>query len=114
MKTGRDARLDNMLLELAEIVEADLTKEALRITEVIVVNGGMATKSAVEDVLMAMFHSLTRYRAHAIMNHLEVNNMRIPDRRFDRDDVPTLDEYAQYMEDVEIRWYKGNPLGSNQ
>ena len=105
-----NTRFNDILLELAEIVEADLTREALRITEVIVVNGGMATKSAVEDVLMEMFQSLTRYRAHAIMNHLEINNMKIPDRRFNHVDTPTLEEYAPYMKGVEIKWYRGNPF----
>lgn len=49
--------------------------EALDIRRTIIAAGGMATKTAVEDVLMER-HGMERGDAHSIMNHIEAHNLR--------------------------------------
>lgn len=38
--------------------------------------GGMATKSAVENLLMAAHPGLTRRHGHDVMNHIEYHNLK--------------------------------------
>jgi aspartate 1-decarboxylase len=85
--------------------------EALRITELIVTNGGMANKTAVEDVLINMFSTLDRASAHDIMNEIEFFDMKAPNRRLHPDtNPPTVEEYAPYFHGVDVKWYRGNPF----
>lgn len=88
----------------------ELLEEAVKITEVIVTHGGMATKTAVEDVLMNRFDSLNRCEAHDVMNAVEFLNLKPPDRRFNDEPAPTLEQYAPFLAGVDIRWYRGNPF----
>lgn len=53
----------------------DLVEEALAVRRQIISDGQMATKSAVEDVLMKR-HDIDRCVAHDVMNHIERNNLR--------------------------------------
>ena len=53
----------------------DMVREAIGIRNAIVASGSMATKTSVENVPMER-HSIDRYDAHNIMNHIEYHNYR--------------------------------------
>ena len=74
-----------------------LVNEARDIRFVIVKAGGMATKSAVEDVLMLRHSEIGRSEAHEVTNYIEQNNidafpMR---RRFEMDIEPTIEDFPE-------------------
>ena len=73
-----------------------LVAEAIDIRYAIVNAGGMATKSAVEDVLIAR-HSIDRYDAHVVTNHIEFNDLdRFPlRRRFEDGEAPTINDFPE-------------------
>ena len=73
-----------------------LIKEALEIRRLIIINGGMATKSTVEDVLIMRHPNLSRYDAHGIMNHIESTNRDMRINRRDND-TPSLDDYPELL-----------------
>ena len=89
-----------------------LVADALAIREIIYSHGGMATKSAVEDVLMNKHRQLemNRYWPHMVMNHIEQQNAQIPDRRFSSEPRPSLDEWRVYFDGVDCHWYRGDPF----
>lgn len=74
-----------------------LIKQAVEIRFLIVANGGMATKSVVEDVLMARHAGLGRTEAHDILNHIEYHNIGQPD------DLPELADYPEIL-DAGAKW----------
>lgn len=53
----------------------ELVAEALEIRRSIVASGDMATKTAVENVLMQR-HGISRSDAHGILNHIESQNLK--------------------------------------
>jgi len=86
-----------------------LIADALIIREIIYTHDGMATKSAVEDVLMAK-HGIARYWPHTAMNSIESRNIQMPDRRFTSEPSPSLDEWAVYFDGIDCHWNRGNPF----
>ena len=84
--------------------------DAARIVEVIFVNGGMATKSAVEVILMARYPGMSHSDAHDAMNTLEFFNVQPNHGPYEDETPPTIDEYCLYMQGVDIRWFDGNPM----
>lgn len=91
--------------QLTDEAFAHLIAVANRIKSAIYHHGGLATKSAVEDVMMVMYDGLTRGPAHDVMNYLEYHHVPV----LGEDEV-TLDEFAPYLKVVEIQWWKGDPL----
>ena len=64
--------------------------EALNIRGAIIANGGMATKSVVEDILM-LRHPIDRFQAHEIMNHIEYYNLN-SNKTSSLDDYPEISQ----------------------
>jgi hypothetical protein len=74
-----------------------LVHEAVEIKYVIFEAGGMATKTAVEDVLMLRHPGLGRHEAHDVLNRAEFLNLKIrkPYACEANADRPTLDDYPE-------------------
>ena len=92
-----------------------LVRDALAIGWLIYMNGGIATKSAVEDVLMLRHEGLDRTAAHDITNLIEyydLSSSALRTRTWDRNwgDPPSLAEYPEILQ-AHIRWPRGNFLG---
>jgi hypothetical protein len=81
----------------------ELIIDVLHIREIIFTNGGMANKSAVEDVLMNRHPVLIRIEARSITNYVESHNM---DRAGHR---PDLESWRDAFEGVEIQWMGESP-----
>ena len=92
----------------------DLIRTAVAIKFLIYVNGGGATKSIVEDVLMMRLPSVDRSLAHGVMNDIEFHgfdaaSIRNKQWRFDETAGPQLSEYPEIGKIERIRWYRGKP-----
>ena len=85
----------------------EILDHAFNVRYLIFENGGMATKSAVEDVLMNIYPFLPRDSAHSLMNYIESNNQSCISQVARRERLPTLEEYAPYMTDVRIPFFDG-------
>lgn len=81
-----------------------LVLEALQVKEIIYTNGGIATKSAVENVLMAKHGELDRGESHSILNHIEFQNFPVAGHD------PDMAEWAEFFASVRIKWFHGNPF----
>lgn len=91
----------------------DLMREATEIQYVILVAGGMATKTTVEDVLMLRHPGLDRYNAHNILNDVEFYNLKIrkPYAGEANPERPTLDDYPEIGQ-VEVPYLNRRRRGS--
>lgn len=69
-----------------------LIEQAVRVRDVVVFAGGMATKSFMEDFLMLKFPGLSRYDAHTVTNHIEYEN-----KKSSYSNNPTIQEYPEVM-----------------
>jgi hypothetical protein len=80
-----------------------LVHEAVEIKYVIYKAGGMATKTAVEDVLMLRHSGLDRYEAHDVLNRVEFLNLKIrkPYACEANTERPTLADYPEISQ-VEV------------
>ncbi len=78
------------------IIDPVIYEEARDIRYVIHLAGGMATKTAVEDVLLARHATLNRADAHAIMNWIEFNDIdRFVHKRHFEGAPPTIADYPE-------------------
>lgn len=81
-----------------------LTQEALVVRWLIYTEGGMATKTAVEDVMLLRHPLLTRYDFHQIMNQVEFyqldnNLIRYGHLPYTIEDMPEIKQ-------CDIRWWR--------
>ncbi len=97
-------------MSINELTFNILTGVALEIRQAIVKYGGMANKSAVEDVMLAMFADLARDDVHEILNHCEYYMLSY---KGNDPAEELLMRYAPYMPDAHIKWYRGNPLSDS-
>lgn len=86
--------------------------EAMDIKWLIFTNGGNATKSAVEQVLMARHPGMLHADARELTNAIEYHDTLGPSLRAQRwmrsDPEPALADYPQILT-ADIRWYRGVP-----
>ena len=91
----------------------NLIREAISIKYLIYMNGGNASKSAVEDVLMKRLGT-GRYNAHQVMNIIEFYNLDascIVNKRwtYTNWENPVMRNYPEILETSTIKWYRGKP-----
>ena len=93
-----------------------LIDESMAIKWLIYINGGNATKSAVEDVLRLRHPEVDGFLAHEIQNLIEYHcllqetfimrqwNHKTPEPRLqDYHEINRLEKYP-------VKWYRGNPF----
>lgn len=93
-----------MSFEEAQLRWERLRNDALAIRQIIFEHGGMANKSAVEDVMMRKHPGLDRSEAHDILNHIEYHNMiagGLPE---------PLEDWIEFFAGVRVQWFRGNPF----
>ena len=94
----------------------NLIDESCAIKWLIYINGGNATKSSVEDVLILRNPNTDRVVAHDVQNLIEYHCLlqsSFINRRWLADgnepqlqDYPEINQLARYP----VRWYRGNPF----
>ena len=90
---------------------AALVREAIAIRWLIYINGGNASKSVVEDVLLSRHGEIDRSFAHDIMNAIEQHDLcgaMFRDRRWYGGAEPAFADYPEIAR-ADIRWYDGRP-----
>ncbi len=92
-----------------------LIDESCAIKWLIYINGGNASKSIVEDVLILRNPNTDRFVAHDVQNIIECHCLlqsSFINRRWLADgNEPTLQDYPEInqLERYPIKWYRGNP-----
>ena len=78
--------------------------KAVTIQRFIIENGGMARKSAVEDVLFNMY-GVGREDAHGVLNYIEYHRIH-----YKTGQPATVDDMRPYFTGVDAGWYRGDPF----
>ena len=82
-----------------------LLRDGHIIKRIVYHNGGMATKTMCENVLMKR-HGLDRGWMHTVMNSLESRN----DPMGERPAPEIMAEWRQYFIGEDCHWFRGNPF----
>ena len=93
-----------------------LIDESCAIKWLIYINGGNATKSTVEDVLMLRHPDIDHFTAHEVQNLIEyhcllqqtfiMRQWNYPSPEPELSDYPEINQLNKYP----VKWYRGNPF----
>ncbi len=95
-----------------------LIDESCAIKWLIYINGGNATKSTVEDVLILRNPDCDQFTAHDVQNLIEyhclLQSSFINRRWLGVGDEPTLQDYPEInqLARYPVKWYRGNPYAN--